>query len=161
MPMRAKLLWLVCGVVSTVAIAAAPRWKYVCYDGFVESVDALVGPGATDCGFIDRRNDKVVEGRVREAADCVDTALIGRRPFKFGTIPPDSNVVYVLLRSTAGELWQVRFERSLNKREVVETQVNQKCRDMAFDGGALIVQGIDCTRVSNGRLPTYGSNTRH
>lgn len=156
-----KSLWLACGILSAVAVAAPGRWKYVCYDGFVESVDALVGPKATDCGFIDRRNDKVVEGRLRAAADCVSAALGGRQAFKFGTIPPDSNVVYVLLRSASGELWQVRYERSLSKREVVETQLNQKCRNMTFDVGALIFQGIDCSFVSNGGLPTYDANSRH
>jgi hypothetical protein len=161
MRMRPTAKWLACGLMSMVAAAAAPRWKYMCYDGFVESVDVLVGPGATDCGVIDRRNDKVVEGRVREAADCVSTALTGRQPFKFGTIPPDSNVVYVLLRSAAGELWQIRYERSLGKRDIVETQVNQKCRDMTFDVGALIFQGVDCALVSNDRLPTHDTNPRH
>lgn len=159
--MRKAMMWLVCGVVSIAAVAALPRWKYLCYDGFVESVDALVGASGTDCGFIDRRNDKVIESRVRAAADCVSAALNGKQPFKFGLIPPDSNVVYVLVRSASGELWQVRYERSLGKRDVVETQLNQKCRSMAFDIGALIFQGVDCAFVSDGRLPTYDSNTRH
>jgi hypothetical protein len=159
--MRTTGMWLVCAIVGATAVAALPRWKYVCYDGFVESVDALVGPAATDCGFVDRRNDKVIESRLRAAADCVSAALNGTRPFKFGTIPPESSVVYVLVRSAAGDLWQVRYERGLSKREVVETQVNQKCRSMSFDVGALIFQGIDCAFVSNGRLPTYDSNPRH
>jgi len=159
--MRAIGKWLVCVILGATAAAALPRWKYVCYDGFVESVDALVGPAAIDCGFVDRRNDKVIESRLRAAADCVSAALNGRRPFKFGTIPPESSVVYVLMRSAAGELWQVRYERGLSKREVVETQINQKCGGMSLDVGALIFQGIDCALVSNGRLPTYDSNPRH
>jgi hypothetical protein len=151
-----KSLWLLAGTVGAmavaVAVAATPRWKYVCYDGFVESIDVLVGPAATDCGFVDRRNDKVAEGRLRAAADCVSAALNGKQPFKFGTIPSESNVVYVLARSAAGELWQVRYERTLSKRDVVESQINQKCRNTTFDVGALIFQGIDCALVSNGRL---------
>jgi hypothetical protein len=156
-----KSLWLLAGTVGAMAVAATPRWKYVCYDGFVESVDTLVGPVATDCGFVDRRNDKVAAGRLRAAADCVSAALDGTQPFKFGTIPPESNVVYVLVRSAAGELWQVRYERTLGKRDVVETQINQKCRSMTLDVGALIFQGIDCALASNGRLQTYDSNSRH
>ena len=30
-------------------VEASRRWKFMCYEGFVESVDELVGPSAIDC----------------------------------------------------------------------------------------------------------------
>lgn len=151
-------------VLSTNAVAdvaAASRWKSMCYEGFVESVDELVGPSAADCGFLDSTSEKVSEIRKREAAQCVRAAMNGKQPFKFGTIPPESNVVYVLMRSAAGEFWQVRYERYIANQHLHETQINQKCKHMTFDGAALIFQGVDCTLVSDGGLPTYDAHPRH
>lgn len=160
--MRANWLllgWM--GVVAAADPAATQRWKYMGYDGFVESIDALAGPSAIDCGFLDRRNETFASPRVRQAADCVGAALNGREPFKFGTIPPNSNVIYVLLRSAAHELWEVRYERTLSKRDLVETQLSQKCKNMTFDAGAVTFMGIDCVFVSSSGLPTYDPNSRH
>jgi hypothetical protein len=149
------------GASALAQAAAATSWKTVAYAGFVESVDELTGPSAIDCGFLDWRSGKVSVSRKQVAARCVNEALNGKQPFRFGTVPPESNVIYVLLRSAAGELWQVRYSRFIANQHLHETQFNQTCRYMTFDEAALIFQGLDCKLVSNGGLPTYDAQTRH
>jgi hypothetical protein len=126
----------------------------------VESVDAMIGPEAMDCGFI-RGEKPVADTRRRQAAECVSMGLNGRRPFKFGYIPPHSSVAYIILRSQAGELWTVRYERKISDGHGLETQVNQTCEGIFFDPAVLIYQGYICKLQSDGGLPTYEPNPGH
>jgi hypothetical protein len=153
------MAWGVCAI--AVGAEASSSWKFMCYQGFVESVDKLVGPDAIDCGLIDQQSEKVTEARKLGAVRCVEETLHGVRPFKFGMVPAGSNVVYLLLRSPAGELWTVRYERSIANKHLHETQINQTCKNVSFDSGALIIQGADCKVISIGGLPTYEPNPGH
>ena len=151
---------LAAGMVATlitagIANASAPAWKSLCYPGFVESVDALVGADAVDCRFLNRRETAMPAVKRKEAADCVVEALSENKPFKFGTVPAGSDVVYVLMRSAANELWTVRYSRNIANQHLHETQINQVCANVMFDAAALQFHGIDCKLVSNGGLPTY------
>ena len=146
--------------VAAAACGATP-WKFVCYDGFVESVDRLVGQGAIDCGFVDLASRVVSRTERARIAGCVTAALAGQRPFKYGVVPADSTVFHALLRAADGELWTVRYARDISNGHMHETQFNQKCRHMSFDPGALIFSGVDCTLVSTEGLPTYDPHTGH
>ena len=151
---------LAAGMVATliaagVANASPPAWKSLCYPGFVESVDVLVGADAVDCRFLDRREAELSVVTRQKAADCVVAALNDNKPFKFGTVPTGSDVVYVLMRSAANELWTVRYSRNIANQHLHETQINQVCANVMFDAAALQFHGIDCKLVSNGELPTY------
>src|SRR5262245_8547732 len=87
-------------------------WEPTGYQGFVESIEALVGPDAIDCGFHNLLDEKLTEAARAQAYRCVRDALKGNRPFKFGTlrIPVDSYGYEVLVRSPRGELWCVTFD---------------------------------------------------
>ena len=142
-------------IAADVANASTPAWKFLCYPGFVESVDALVGADAVDCQFLDRREEELPDVTRQSAADCVAEALEEKKPFKFGTVQAGSDVVYVLMRSAANELWTVRYSRNIANQHLHETQVNQVCANVMFDAATLLFHGIDCKLVSNGGLPTY------
>jgi hypothetical protein len=152
---------LIVACASAEADAPAVPWKFVGYAGFVESIDALVGKGAADCGLMDFVNEEISAARKNSSVKCVQDALRGSHAFKFGTLLPNSNVVYILLRSSAGEYWTVRYERYIADGHLHETQINQTCKQMAFDPGPMIYQGVDCKLVSAGGLPTHDSNSRH
>jgi hypothetical protein len=128
-------------------------WPFCCYEGFVESIDALTGPGAIDCGFINQ-NEPVDDKRRLEAAECAGRQMSGRAPFKFGNLPPKSGYAYVVLRSAAGEIWLVIFRRTLG-RDLVDAQFNQTCKWVMIDPATLHLDGLDCRWVSDSGLPTY------
>jgi hypothetical protein len=135
-------------------------WPFCCYEGFVESVDAMIGPQARDCGLL-IADKPVADTRRRQAVECVSQALNGRDPFKFGYLPPKSDVAYIMLRSQAGELWTVRYQRSFANGHGLETQVNSVCQGIMFDPAVLIYQGYDCKLHSDGGLPTYEPHPDH
>ena len=122
------------------------------YQGFAESIDALVGPAAIDCGFLNLLDEKLGEAAKRKAYQCVRSALSGRQPFKFGTlrIPTDSYGYEVLARSPQGELWRVTFDLMLTDDESGR-QWNQVCKSVTIDAD-LIVRGKNCLSKPDGRL---------
>ena len=129
-------------------------WNIKPYEGFIESVDALVGDDAIDCGFLDRHQYELSTDRIKAGGDCVKEALHGKRPFKFGTSAPGSNAFYLLMRSKAGQLWTVRYSRWIANSHLHEDHINQTCANVMIDD-ALQIHGIDCKFVDNGALPTY------
>src|SRR5262245_32420193 len=104
---RAVLLAL--SVLAGAAVAGeSARKAWSCNQDLAESVDALVGPDAIDCGFHEMFKSlrKAVH---RKAYGCVEQALRGDKPFRFGTrrIPLDSVVTEILVRSRDGKLWLI------------------------------------------------------
>src|SRR5262249_23327730 len=150
--MRAAWLLPFLSAIGAAAPATAQPWKPVGYQGFAESIDALVGPGAIDCGFLDLLHEKQGAIAKREAYQCVRSALQGRRPFKFGTlrIPADSYGYEILARTPQGELWRVTFDRMLTDDESGQ-QWNQVCKSASIDAD-LIVRVEDCVNKPDGRL---------
>ena len=148
-----RAAWLLT-LMSGVCVAAPPvsHWEPRGYQGFTESIDALVGPDALDCGFLNLLDEKLSETSKRAAYQCVQSALSGKRAFKFGTlrIPADSYGYEILARTPQGELWRVTFDLMLTDDESGQ-QWNQVCKAASIDK-QLIVHGKDCVNKPDGRL---------
>jgi hypothetical protein len=152
-----RAAWLVLAMLGAGEAAEAPPvahgWQPMGYQGFVESIDALVGPEAVDCGFFRIGGDEVTARVKRQAYQCVQSALKARQPFKFGTfrIPIDSYAHEILARSSRGELWQITYDVMLTDDETGQ-QWNQICNSVSIDKRTLLVLGTDCVSQPDGRL---------
>ena len=152
-----RIAWMVL-LSSGMCVAGEPPrtghpWEPAGYQGFVESIDALVGPEAVDCGFLNLLEDSTSQEARSRAHRCVRTALKGKQPFKFGTlrIPIDSYAYEVIARSSRGELWQVTFDLMLTDDESGQ-QWNRICRAASVDRKTLTIHGTDCVSQPDGRL---------
>lgn len=164
MRLAAGCLWTICGCLATAAAADGalyPKgsWANVAYRGFAESIDALTGQGAHDCGFIEvigesedfstRRKAK----KTRAAANaCVQQALRGGEPFKFGAVhlPIDSYTYEVLARATDGKLWLIVYDVMIDG--TAGQQWNKVCESVSIDDETLFMKGIGCADMPDGVL---------
>jgi hypothetical protein len=149
-----RIAWLVL-ILSGVCVAEPEvirHWEPVGYQGFAESIDALAGPNAIDCGFLNLLDEKLGDAAKEKAYQCVQMALMSKRPFKFGTlrIPTDSYGYEVLARTPQGELWRVTYDRMLTDDESGR-QWSEVCKSVSIDR-ALVVRGRDCVAKPEGRL---------
>jgi len=134
---------------------AAKTWPWCCYDGFMESVDALAGPGASDCGYLNFAAAKVSSEQQRKSGRCVRAALEGAQPFKFANSPSEAQSLRVLLRSQEGALWIVKYWRERSHVDIAEHELNKTCKTVSFDDKTLDFEGHDCVDSTEFMLPTY------
>ena len=147
---------------SLVAICGACMahpWPFCCYEGFVESVDALAGPSAIDCGSLNS-GQKSGDAQRRQAAKCVRDALTRERPFKF-LVGLDDSHLQVLVRSRQGELWIASYWQERSRVDIAEHASNKVCKSVSFDEETLGFQGQDCIDSSEFTLPTYVPHPGH
>src|SRR5262245_57997208 len=118
-------------------------WQPMGYAGFSESIDALVGSTAIDCGFLNMLDTKTTDAMKRRASDCVQAAMSGGQPFKFGTVrvPIDSYAYEVLARSSTGELWQITYDQMLLEEDGAQ-QWNKVCKSATLERGTLFLTGL-------------------
>jgi hypothetical protein len=127
-------------------------WKEHAYPGFVESIDALVGPGAHDCGYydtIERRQTPEFHKFVRQ---CVEAAIASGNPFKFGheSTGVDAHTWVVLARSPSGELWYIHVSNgALYGRGI--GQLNSVCKSFRFFSDIRTIEE-GCVEKSRGPL---------
>jgi hypothetical protein len=131
---------------------ASSGWKQVAYPGFVESIDALAGTSAVDCGWLNLMKTRP-RGKTESAANaCVQEALKSTTSFKFGVlrILADSQAYEVAVRTADGKLWLISYEVMLDGD--APQQSNQVCRGITLDEHTFIIDGLECTEHSRGKL---------
>jgi hypothetical protein len=139
--------------VAKLPVAEAERpWKEHAYPGFVESIDALVGPGAHDCGFYDTREKRQTPAFHADVRRCVEDAMAGGNPFKFGHeyIAVDAHAWIVFARSPSGELWSIGvYNEALYGGGIAQT--NRVCRSAKFFSDIRMIEE-GCVERSRGPL---------
>lgn len=139
----------------------ATAWPWCCYDGFMESVDALAGPAPLDCGYLNFAAAKISSARQRRSAECVRDTLSGAQPFKFGISLPEPQALQVLVRSPENVLWIVKYWRERSRVDIAEHQLNRTCQSVKFDEKTLALEGHDCVDSTEFLLPTYVPHPGH
>lgn len=147
----------VCAVLAQAgAVAAEPdAWLNVGYKGFGESIAALAGSGAVDCGFVNLLGEsRPKRAQRKRAIACVRDASSRGVPFKFGTlrVPIDSYVHEVYVRTAAGERWKIVYDIMIDGD--APQQWNATCKDISVDPKTLYLNGTECVEKSTGRLVT-------
>jgi hypothetical protein len=128
-------------------------WSPEGYKGFVESIDALVGPNAVNCGYVNLLEVEKGSQARRDAYACVQYVLARGLPFKFGTyrIPIDSHAYEVLARAPDGKLWEITYDQMVDDDESGQ-QWNRTCRSVRMDRKTLDFIGVDCVQRPDGML---------
>jgi hypothetical protein len=136
-------------------LEAEKPWKEHGYPGFVESIDALVGPGAHDCGYFDTDKGRQTAELRAAVRGCIEDAIAGGNPFKFGYegLAVDAHQWKVIARAPSGELWVVQFFAGPNVADRKQSQLNEVCRSVKFFRGFRTIDE-GCVQKSRGPLPS-------
>ena len=152
-----RLLAVVSSVLLGSCATATPQatghpWSPTGYEGFVESIDALVGPEAIDCGFFNLVGRKPASTVRRKARACVEQAVAAGHTFKYGTarLPIDSFATEVIARTADGTLWMIAYDVMIDGD--APQQWNRICQSVAVDPRTMIIDAQGCAENSTGRL---------
>ena len=143
---------LLCSCVTAGSQPIGKAWTSAGYEGFAESIDALVGPGFVDCGFFILVADKPASAVRRQARACVERAISAGQTFKYGTerLPMDSYATEVIARTADGKLWKIVFDIMIDGEAA--QQWNQICQSVAVDSRTMIIDASGCIENTTGRL---------
>ena len=120
-PMRQLLtVNLVC-VPLLLACSHTPNtqsWPELAYPGFTSAIAQLAGPGAINCGFIDRRSGDQIHALLKSQA-CITKASSSGQPFRFVSVrAAATSYLYEAITSTAeGEFWSITFDSAMDGSE--------------------------------------------
>jgi hypothetical protein len=147
-----SMLMSSCATAGTQSIEQA--WASSGYRGFVESIDAFVGPGLVNCGFFNLIEGKPASAARRQAHTCVKRAIAAGQTFKYGTtrLPIDSYATEVIARTADGRLWMIVFDVMIDGE--APQQWNRVCQSVAVDPRTMIIDARNCVENSTGRLVT-------
>jgi hypothetical protein len=145
---------LLCSCATAETPPVAHAWPLSGYEGFVESIDAFVGPAVVDCGFFNLLEGKPTSNARHRALTCVERAIKSGQTFKYGTerLPIDSFATEVIARTADGKLWMVVFDVMVDGD--APQQWNQVCQSVAVDPRTMIIDAQGCVENSTGRLVT-------
>jgi len=143
---------LLCSCATATPPPGAHAWNPTGYEGFVESIDALVGPTVVDCGFFDLLERKPASKVRRKAHACVEQAITAGQTFKYGTLrlPIDSFATEVIARTADGKLWMIAYDIMIDGE--APQQWNQICQKVVVDPRTMIINAQGCVEESTGRL---------
>ena len=140
--------------VARLPILEAERpWKTHAYPGFSESIDALVGPGAHDCGYYATRERRQTAALQADVRRCVNDAIAAGNPFKYGFegLSVDALMWQVIARAPSGELWVITIFKGGPAGDGEHHQRNQVCRSVEFFSGLRTIEK-GCVEKSRGPL---------
>jgi hypothetical protein len=122
-------------------------WKPMGYEGFSETVNAVAGDDAVDCGFVNLV-PLDSEPAHRAAFQCVQAAIRRGDPFKYGTadIPIDS-LAYMVLAKPRGEDFWLRTYDVMISPERERAQWTKRCKSVRLNGRRMTYEGFECTEL--------------
>jgi len=145
---------LLCACATAGTEPSGNAWSLSGYEGFVESIDAFVGPSAVDCGFFNLIEGKPAPAVRRRAHACVKSAIASGLAFKYGTkrLPIDSYATEIVVRAADGKFWMIVFDVMIDGEAA--QQWNRICQAVAVDPKTMIIDARECVENSTGKLVT-------
>lgn len=126
-------------------------WPELAYPGFTSAIEQLAGPGAINCGFIDRRSGGEFSALSKSQA-CIAKARASGQPFRFVSVRPSatSYLYEAITWTSAGEFWSITFDSAMDGSE--NLHFVQQCEGISsIDIRDAEFSGLKCQDVSTDR----------
>lgn len=122
-------------------------WKAFGYKGMAAKINRLAGIDSLNCGIHNKleSNDPANSHMTQtDSRDCVKQSILTKTPFRYGSIriPTDSYLFDVLVLSSTGEYWTVRYDAMLDGSG--SAHFIERCNSVKINYSDLTYEGVDC-----------------